>query len=182
MWGGLWLFSPAHTFFFAPNQKQTFFFLSGKGTSKVAPLHIISFFCQFCEQTFYFLPFAEQTIFLLLFATQFFFNPIAPPRIIWSAPYVSMAQTTSVWNLHNPSPCVVHAMHRSRTATCSTENRSLLVTAKAMFCVYLFYLFCVHGFVKHVKLQTAHLSTVLVKLTCCGPQVAALTDTKSIHY
>ena len=34
--GGLWLFSPVQTFFFffAPDQKQVFFFLSGKVTSK----------------------------------------------------------------------------------------------------------------------------------------------------
>ena len=61
-------------FFFAPNQKQTFFSSQAKEQAKFF-LHITPWFCQFCEQTFYFSQFTEQTNFSSLFAKQFFLPP-----------------------------------------------------------------------------------------------------------
>ena len=69
--GGGCGFFPVQTFFFAPNQKQTFFPSQGKEQAILSP-HITPFLCQFCEQTFYLLQFTEQTIFPSLFAEQSF--------------------------------------------------------------------------------------------------------------
>ena len=63
---GYVFFFPVQTFHFAPNQKQTFFSLSGKGTSKTF-FHITAFLSQFYPKTCYFLHFAEQTIFVITF-------------------------------------------------------------------------------------------------------------------
>ena len=48
-------FSSVQTFFFAPNQKQTFFLSQAKEHANFPPPHITPFFWQFCEQTLYFL-------------------------------------------------------------------------------------------------------------------------------
>ena len=70
-------FTPVQTFFFAPNETQTFFSSQAKEQAKCFPLDNL-IFCQFCEQTFYFLQSAEQTIFSPLFAKQFFFSKQNP--------------------------------------------------------------------------------------------------------
>ena len=70
---------PSANFFFLSSPETNFCFLSGKGTSKIFSSHLIPFFCQFCEQTFYFLQFAEETVFSSLFAEPSFFkNPHSP--------------------------------------------------------------------------------------------------------
>ena len=80
-WGGLWFFPLCKLFFFAPNQKQTFFFRLGKGTSTFYPTYN-PIFCQFCKQTFYIFTVCWTNYFFIAEQASFFFQKThRPPHV-----------------------------------------------------------------------------------------------------
>ena len=108
--GGLWFFPLCKLFFSLLTRNKPFLPLRQRNKQIFFP-HITPFFCQFCEQTFYFLHFAEQTIFSSLLQTIFFFfkkTPHSPPPcIIWSAPWSSKCRSCVLsYPWHVASACV----------------------------------------------------------------------------
>ena len=67
--GGTMDFSPVQTFSWLLTRNQLLFSLRQR--NKQIPSQITPFYCEFCEQTFYFLQFAEQTIRSSLFDEQY---------------------------------------------------------------------------------------------------------------